>query len=142
MTRREFVAGAAGVAGALGLGQVGVAAAWAALPNDGGYAMVAEVDRARIMKRGGAVSERGAGDGDGGAQRAQRRVAPHDYFSEGDYWWPDPKNPGGPYIRRDGFSNPANFNDASRGADPAERDGAGAGRGLAADEGQALRGAV
>ncbi len=35
----------------------------------------------------------------------------HDYFSEGDYWWPDPKNPGGPYIRRDGFSNPANFND-------------------------------
>jgi hypothetical protein len=35
----------------------------------------------------------------------------HDYFSEGDYWWPDPKNPGGPYIRRDGYSNPANFND-------------------------------
>ncbi len=32
----------------------------------------------------------------------------HDFFSEGDYWWPDPKNPGGPYIRRDGFSNPAN----------------------------------
>jgi hypothetical protein len=36
---------------------------------------------------------------------------PHDYFSEGDYWWPDPKSPTGPYIRRDGFSNPANFND-------------------------------
>ncbi len=35
----------------------------------------------------------------------------HDYFSEGDYWWPDPKNPNGPYIRRDGFSNPQNFND-------------------------------
>jgi hypothetical protein len=34
----------------------------------------------------------------------------HDYFSEGDYWWPDPKNPKGPYIRRDGFSNPENFN--------------------------------
>jgi hypothetical protein len=34
----------------------------------------------------------------------------HDYFSEGDYWWPDPKNPGGPYIRRDGYSNPGNFN--------------------------------
>ncbi|HEV2322835.1 MAG TPA: alginate lyase family protein [Terracidiphilus sp.] len=34
----------------------------------------------------------------------------HDYFSEGDYWWPDPKNPGGPYIRRDGYSDPANFN--------------------------------
>jgi hypothetical protein len=35
----------------------------------------------------------------------------HDYFSEGDYWWPDPNNPGGPYIRRDGYSNPAKFND-------------------------------
>jgi hypothetical protein len=34
---------------------------------------------------------------------------PHDYFSEGDYWWPDPKNPNGPYIRRDGQSNPDNF---------------------------------
>jgi hypothetical protein len=35
----------------------------------------------------------------------------HDYFSEGDYWWPDPKNPDGPYIQRDGMSNPGNFND-------------------------------
>ena len=34
---------------------------------------------------------------------------PHDYYSEGDYWWPDPANPSGPYIRRDGHSNPANF---------------------------------
>lgn len=35
----------------------------------------------------------------------------HDYFSEGDYWWPDPKKPDGPYIQRDGMSNPDNFND-------------------------------
>jgi hypothetical protein len=35
----------------------------------------------------------------------------HDYFSEGDYWWPDPKNQNGPYIRRDGMSNPGNFGD-------------------------------
>lgn len=33
----------------------------------------------------------------------------HDYFSEGDYWWPNPKDPSGPYIRRDGISNPQNF---------------------------------
>jgi hypothetical protein len=33
----------------------------------------------------------------------------HDYFSEGDYWWPDPKNPGGPYIQKDGMTNPDNF---------------------------------
>ena len=33
----------------------------------------------------------------------------HDYYSEGDYWWPDPAKPGGPYIRRDGRSNPDKF---------------------------------
>jgi len=38
----------------------------------------------------------------------------HDYFSEGDYWWPNPANPVGPYIRRDGLSNPQNFTDHRR----------------------------
>jgi hypothetical protein len=33
----------------------------------------------------------------------------HDYFSEGDYWWPNPDNPKGPYIRKDGYTNPAIF---------------------------------
>jgi len=33
----------------------------------------------------------------------------HDFFSEGDYWWPDPENPSGPYIQRDGLTNPNNF---------------------------------
>jgi hypothetical protein len=33
----------------------------------------------------------------------------HEYFSEGDYWWPDPNNPDGPYIQRDGMTNPDNF---------------------------------
>ena len=34
----------------------------------------------------------------------------HDFYSEGDYWWPNPDDPDGPYIRRDGESNPDNFN--------------------------------
>ena len=33
----------------------------------------------------------------------------HDFYSEGDYWWPDSLNPDGPYIRRDGETNPDNF---------------------------------
>lgn len=33
----------------------------------------------------------------------------HDFFSEGDYWWPDEENPEGPYIRKDGMTNPDNF---------------------------------
>jgi len=33
----------------------------------------------------------------------------HDFFSEGDYWWPDSLHPNGPYIQRDGLTNPQNF---------------------------------
>lgn len=37
-------------------------------------------------------------------------AGPHDYYSNGDYWWPDPSKPDGlPYIQRDGQSNPSNF---------------------------------
>ncbi len=35
----------------------------------------------------------------------------HDFYSEGDYWWPDPANLAGPYIQKDGQSNPENFSD-------------------------------
>ncbi|MEC8778547.1 MAG: alginate lyase family protein, partial [Verrucomicrobiota bacterium] len=30
----------------------------------------------------------------------------HDFYSEGDYWWPNPEDPDGPYVRRDGETNP------------------------------------
>lgn len=33
----------------------------------------------------------------------------HDFYSEGDYWWPNPDDPTGPYIQRDGQTNPQNF---------------------------------
>jgi hypothetical protein len=33
----------------------------------------------------------------------------HDFFSQGDYFWPDPKSPDSPYVNRDGLSNPDNF---------------------------------
>ncbi len=39
---------------------------------------------------------------------------PHDFYSEGDYWWPNPDDPDGPYIRRDGESNPENFSEHRR----------------------------
>ncbi len=34
---------------------------------------------------------------------------PHDFYSEGDYWWPNPEDLDGPYIRKDGMTNPDNF---------------------------------
>lgn len=33
----------------------------------------------------------------------------NDFYSEGDYWWPDSVNPYGPYIQKDGMTNPDNF---------------------------------
>ena len=40
---------------------------------------------------------------------------PNDFYSNGDYWWPDPSKPDGlPYIQRDGESNPDNFSEHRR----------------------------
>jgi alpha-glucosidase len=68
------------------------------------------VERARVLK---------AADGYLGqpaitvtaASSPRSAGGPHDYFSEADYWWPDPANPGGPYIQRDGLTNPDNFDE-------------------------------
>jgi len=38
----------------------------------------------------------------------------HDFYSQADYFWPNPKDPNGPYINRDGQSNPGNFDDHRR----------------------------
>jgi hypothetical protein len=33
----------------------------------------------------------------------------HEFFSEGDYWWPNPLSADSPYVQRDGLTNPDNF---------------------------------
>jgi len=44
------------------------------------------------------------------ASRCERSAGGvHDFFSEGDYWWPNPADPTGPYIQKDGLTNPENF---------------------------------
>lgn len=43
------------------------------------------------------------------ARNPRSAGGPNDFSSEGDYWWPDPKNPDAPYIQRDGLTNPDNF---------------------------------
>jgi hypothetical protein len=77
---------------------------------DSAYRLVAQTDRDRIMKAAAeylplppaTITSFRSGRSPGG---------PHDFFSQADYFWPDPKNPDGPYVNRDGQSNPANFND-------------------------------
>jgi Alginate lyase len=101
-----------GAAVLAGLSKFGGALALSGLQSPGSLDLAA-LERTRVLKAANAYlneepvtvtashSDRSAG-------------GPHDYFSEGDYWWPDPKNPGGPYIRRDGLSNPENFTEHRR----------------------------
>ncbi len=101
LNRRTFIAGA--VVSAVRL-------AFAAKPEKSGdgYAMVARVDRARVLRE--AKQYLGVAPKTITAYASARNPGGvHDFFSEGDYWWPDPAHPGGPYIRRDGESNPENF---------------------------------
>jgi len=43
------------------------------------------------------------------AQCSRSAGGVHDFYSEGDYWWPNPTDPNGPYIQKDGLTNPDNF---------------------------------
>ncbi len=102
-TRREFLGLAAGAAGLFSMQQL-----WAQTASP--YELVAAADRARVLAAANRyLAEQPVTVTASHSPRSQG--GEHDYFSEGDYWWPDEKNPDGPYIRRDGFSNPANFDD-------------------------------
>src|SRR5436190_13806594 len=71
------------------------------------------LDRSRILKAANQyLTEKLSTISDSSSPRSAGGV--HDFFSEADYWWPDPKNPSGPYIQRDGMSNPDNFVDHRR----------------------------
>jgi len=84
-------------------GPVAVLARGRGLPLD-----IAAIERARVVPQALALLE--APPRTIAAIPAPRSPAGRqDYYSEGDYWWPDPANPGGPYIRRDGRSNPDKF---------------------------------
>jgi hypothetical protein len=78
--------------------------------NTAAFRLVAETDRKRILaaasryllKEPLTITAFPAKRSAGGA---------HDFYSQADYFWPNPKDPNGPYINRDGQSNPDNFDD-------------------------------
>ena len=124
--------------GALGMTIAGVLLAAAALSASPGPPIDLAAERARVLA----------------AARQYLQEAPvtvtashsprsagglHDFFSEGDYWWPDPDHPDGPYIQRDGMTNPANFVEHRRALDAAVRAAAGARRGVAIDASGRIR---
>jgi hypothetical protein len=97
MNRRDFCLGSALAATALGSA--------VAAPRD---LDVAAIDRARILK----AADRYLAEAPVTLTAFDAPRSPgsrHDYYSEADYWWPDPANPKGPYVRRDGYSNPDKF---------------------------------
>ena len=85
----------------------------AALPHMSAFAMVAAVDRGRVLRLARqwlrlppeTITSFPSAKSPGGL---------HDYFSEADYFWPNPKDPNGRYISIDGKSNPANFQEHRR----------------------------
>jgi len=104
VNRREFCA-ALGMTILAGSGR----RVWAE-PGTKPYKLVADVDRERILR---AAREYVAmAPVTVTAFRSPKSPGgPHDFFSQADYFWPNPKNPDGPYINRDGQSNPDNFDD-------------------------------
>jgi hypothetical protein len=104
--RRKFVKVVAGAGCALM-----AETAWSSSPSKNqteGYRLVARTDRERILLAAQqcvdlkpvTITSFPAARSAGG---------PHDYFSQADYFWPNPQNPNGPYVNRDGQSNPDNF---------------------------------
>jgi len=78
------------------------------IPSAGAYTLVAATDHDRILRLANqwlaakpeTITDFPAPNSPGG---------PHDFFSQADYFWPNPANPGEPWKEIDGKSNPANF---------------------------------
>jgi hypothetical protein len=77
------------------------------------YLLVATTDRDRILKAAAAfVTQTPVTITAFPTTRSAGGL--HDFYSQADYFWPNPKDPNGPYINRDGQSNPDNFDDHRR----------------------------
>jgi Alginate lyase len=86
---------------------------WARLSDSGrpdGFHLVAQTDRRRILEAAGKyLSEEPLTITAFPTKRSAGGL--HDFYSQADYFWPNPKDPNGPYINRDGQSNPDNFDE-------------------------------
>ena len=95
MRRRDWIAGA-------------LALPWARLAAGADKLDLAAIERPRVLKAAnGCLPAQPVTVTASHSPRSAGGL--HDFFSEGDYWWPDPQSPGGPYIQRDGMTNPENF---------------------------------
>lgn len=81
------------------------------VPRRYGWEEVGQVDRVRILR----AADAALGVAPITIVKTASPLSPgnvNDYYSNGDYWWPNPATADGlPFVRRDGQSNPGNFND-------------------------------
>jgi len=74
------------------------------------FRLVAKIDRERILKAAAKyVSQTPQTITTFPTKRSTGGL--HDFYSQADYFWPNPKDPNGAYINRDGQSNPDNFDE-------------------------------
>jgi len=107
-TRRRFLK-AATAAGWMSAARLTLSLSSGAKESDA-FRMVSETDRQRILKAADKyISQAPITITDFPAKRSAGGL--HDFYSQADYFWPNPNDPNGPYINRDGQSNPENFDE-------------------------------
>jgi hypothetical protein len=97
-----------GLAVWIGIGVTVCLAACAHAADGAAMINIRELDRDRDIK----AADKALGDQPITVTASHSKLSTggeHDFFSQGDYWWPDPANPTGPYKQRDGETNPDNF---------------------------------
>jgi len=108
VARRKFLKTAAGAACMAGA-KMGFAVSNRRGKSDD-FRLVAETDRKRILEAANKyISQTPLTISAFPAPRSAGGL--HDFYSQADYFWPNPKDPNGPYINRDGHSNPENFDE-------------------------------
>ena len=86
-----------------------IAAGTLAAPVNMTLEQVAQIDHARILKAADAALKMEPVTITGFHAKLSEG-GPNDFYSNGDYWWPDPSKTNGlPYLQRDGQTNPNNF---------------------------------
>jgi hypothetical protein len=108
LARRRFLKGAA-AAGCLAVSRLAFGLSKHRKESDT-FRLVAQVDRNRILDASARyLSQSPLTITAFPATRSAGGL--HDFYSQADYFRPNPKDPNGPYINRDGQSNPQNFDE-------------------------------
>jgi hypothetical protein len=108
LSRRRFLK-AATAAGCITAAKVTLGLSSSSKKSDA-FRLVSQTDRGRILKAADKyISQEPLTITAFPASRSAGGL--HDFYSQADYFWPNPKDPNGPYINRDGQSNPENFDE-------------------------------